>query len=988
MTRGIISFGLHDLGDAIGDPTPFQSNHETTNALLSPTIQLRSNNGSWPNTIGIKAPGNAGDAIATSDIMMDYETFTKAATYNAPPVGTGILYRWLAQCYPQLTGGNAPSAGKPQWGNIVRSFANYQTDAICFRSLPGITGQEGTMQALGMFKYSTAAAENALYPDSIRIGWEEESRCWAADVSACNPIGGLYIDNVSMVIVDGTPLPISAEIWNFYQSAFPWNEDVTPSWTAAFDTAGIQVRSGLDIGPNDGLDSFDVPGDSIVVSASGVAPMRMDLVFRVLPGPGNYSTVGDATSGLTPYPTGGDPVSGSGRLAVVPNVASANFWETFLANNGPFGTPGGHAGGVWNPNVWNSARCDTAEGAVTLFPRNVGIPQASNWMSTYHEEELGIGAGDAYTASTVVRLGVGLKRHKCFLATNTAQPGDIDCEHDPAGIETPAAGASPGIFDLTWVLAPGSGYGADNGGHQYSRAYTIEGTKIIPDGLLTPGAHVEYFWRKAEGGAAAMTGMMPDTNVVVPQLGERNNDGHRFAGFGALPDRWKQASYKHPLFPPSYPRSQACMLVVNDQTANGYDWAAWSGVADTIGASSMWKWGAEVGWHAKGGGADINLAANNVDREGRQGFIAEHGGNPGTIWDGYQIIGAEDTRPAGSFGQRYTNDNGSNTQIYYKRGLQAPTIYQLNAFYKVILWFTGNLNAYAVGPQGDRGSDDTQLIKRWLLSGNTTTLNRVFWAMGDGFVEGNEKEGDPLAQPDLDLNYLGVALLNGGYRIESGDAKTTVNLTPAVGSSIDSGSIYGVRNTCDHSDDVLGAVQALSSPFTYYGTTTYPASILKVWSASKPWASVTEGFSIMDLMSRFGSDTRGRSKYFLDVLTKQFGAVCPMSGSPVVNLDVPNLSEGNMFADFVNLRNNPLSSGMARIHFGLSKDDRVEIKVYDVTGREVRELANRQFKAGEHDVVWDGSDNTGRPVARGVYFTQVRYKESAFSDAKKLTILK
>ena len=102
----------------------------------------------------------------------------------------------------------------------------------------------------------------------------------------------------------------------------------------------------------------------------------------------------------------------------------------------------------------------------------------------------------------------------------------------------------------------------------------------------------------------------------------------------------------------------------------------------------------------------------------------------------------------------------------------------------------------------------------------------------------------------------------------------------------------------------------------------------------------------------------------------------------------PNLSEGNMFADFVNLRNNPLSSGMARIHFGLSKDDRVEIKVYDVTGREVRELANRQFKAGEHDIVWDGSDNSGRPVARGVYFTQVRYKDSAFSDAKKLTVLK
>ena len=39
-------------------------------------------------------------------------------------------------------------------------------------------------------------------------------------------------------------------------------------------------------------------------------------------------------------------------------------------------------------------------------------------------------------------------------------------------------------------------------------------------------------------------------------------------------------------------------------------------------------------------------------------------------------------------------------------------------------------------------------------------------------------------------------------------------------------------------------------------------------------------------------------------------------------------------------------------------------------------------------LVWDGTDNGGRPVSRGVYFTQVRYRNSAFSDAKKLTVLK
>ena len=101
--------------------------------------------------------------------------------------------------------------------------------------------------------------------------------------------------------------------------------------------------------------------------------------------------------------------------------------------------------------------------------------------------------------------------------------------------------------------------------------------------------------------------------------------------------------------------------------------------------------------------------------------------------------------------------------------------------------------------------------------------------------------------------------------------------------------------------------------------------------------------------------------------------------------DVP--TGGTAVTDFVNLRNDPLSSGAARIHFGLAKDDRVEVKVFDVGGRLVRTLADRQFKAGEHDLVWDGADNGGRPVQRGVYFTQVKYR-GGFSDAKKLTVLK
>jgi flagellar hook assembly protein FlgD len=76
------------------------------------------------------------------------------------------------------------------------------------------------------------------------------------------------------------------------------------------------------------------------------------------------------------------------------------------------------------------------------------------------------------------------------------------------------------------------------------------------------------------------------------------------------------------------------------------------------------------------------------------------------------------------------------------------------------------------------------------------------------------------------------------------------------------------------------------------------------------------------------------------------------------------------------------------VHFGLAKADRVTARVFDVSGRLVRTLVDRNFPAGEHDLYWDGTDDGGRQMERGVYFTQVRYAKTRFTDAKKLTVLK
>ena len=88
------------------------------------------------------------------------------------------------------------------------------------------------------------------------------------------------------------------------------------------------------------------------------------------------------------------------------------------------------------------------------------------------------------------------------------------------------------------------------------------------------------------------------------------------------------------------------------------------------------------------------------------------------------------------------------------------------------------------------------------------------------------------------------------------------------------------------------------------------------------------------------------------------------------------------------LINNPVTAGNATVHFGLARADRVTARVYDVGGRLVRTLADRNFPAGEHDLVWDGADDHGRRLQRGVYFTRLKYARSGFEEAKKLIVLR
>ncbi|MBD3403238.1 T9SS type A sorting domain-containing protein [candidate division GN15 bacterium] len=74
------------------------------------------------------------------------------------------------------------------------------------------------------------------------------------------------------------------------------------------------------------------------------------------------------------------------------------------------------------------------------------------------------------------------------------------------------------------------------------------------------------------------------------------------------------------------------------------------------------------------------------------------------------------------------------------------------------------------------------------------------------------------------------------------------------------------------------------------------------------------------------------------------------------------------------------------INFSLPTASEVRLEVFNLLGQKVTTLANQEYDAGQHTVVWDGTSDAGNKVASGVYF--YRLVTDQFSDTKKMLMLK
>jgi len=74
------------------------------------------------------------------------------------------------------------------------------------------------------------------------------------------------------------------------------------------------------------------------------------------------------------------------------------------------------------------------------------------------------------------------------------------------------------------------------------------------------------------------------------------------------------------------------------------------------------------------------------------------------------------------------------------------------------------------------------------------------------------------------------------------------------------------------------------------------------------------------------------------------------------------------------------------ISYQLPAAKNVSLVIYDLTGRQVRELLNENKEAGSYTVRWDGRNQAGQTVASGLYIYQIQAAQ--FTQTRKMLFLK
>jgi len=116
----------------------------------------------------------------------------------------------------------------------------------------------------------------------------------------------------------------------------------------------------------------------------------------------------------------------------------------------------------------------------------------------------------------------------------------------------------------------------------------------------------------------------------------------------------------------------------------------------------------------------------------------------------------------------------------------------------------------------------------------------------------------------------------------------------------------------------------------------------------------------------------------------------PVSGD--VSMPVASLNDADFALDGRNTPTPQLTMGIApnpfnpmtQIRFSVPSSGHVELRIFGTRGQLVTTLRSEVMEAGEHEAVWNGTDQSGRAVSSGVYFSRLQTKSGTLLEKMML----
>lgn len=109
-----------------------------------------------------------------------------------------------------------------------------------------------------------------------------------------------------------------------------------------------------------------------------------------------------------------------------------------------------------------------------------------------------------------------------------------------------------------------------------------------------------------------------------------------------------------------------------------------------------------------------------------------------------------------------------------------------------------------------------------------------------------------------------------------------------------------------------------------------------------------------------------------------------LENAPTSSDEIPNITHPTRFELLQNYPNpfNPATT----IRFTIPATQRVKLVIFDILGRKVKTLLDEKMVAGHHQIMWKGKDQSGQPVASGVFF--FRLQSGEFEKSRKMILLR